>query len=109
MSDADAYADTPEEEGAQDQNKGGLRRAIKVRVYHSYYGCESGCCGHIIELDNGKSQFEFTHPYDEHDLNNLKNWARELAEGVIASRWPECLDSIDWDTLDVEGVDAEID
>ena len=70
---------------------------MKIRVYHSYYGCETGCCGHTIEIDDEHSQFEFVHKYDD---TATKEWATELAKDVVRERWPECYDSIDWDSLD---------
>lgn len=70
-----------------------------VRVYHSYYGCETGCCGHIVEVDE-KSSFHFTHPHDgELTEEKKREWARSFAEQVIREKWPECIDSIDWDSL----------
>ena len=79
---------------------------MKIRVYHAYYGCDTGCCGHIVEiLDNNLSQFVFTHPYDR-DISH-KEWARELVEQTIKYNWPECLPNIDWDTLDVEDVSED--
>jgi hypothetical protein len=82
---------------------------ITVRVYHSYYGCDTGCCGHRVEITPAdekrdgeeREAFEFEHPPSGDDL---KAWAREFAEEQIRRRWPDCLDSIDWDSLDIEGV-----
>lgn len=42
----------------------------KVIVYHSYYGCDTGCCGHRVEIINpdaervytGNGEFKFDHP-----------------------------------------------
>lgn len=35
-----------------------------VRVYHDYYGCETGCCGHVVEVDGKREgRFSFDHPY----------------------------------------------
>lgn len=69
----------------------------RVRVFHSYYGCETGCCGHVVEIvdhdDDGV--FEFAHPRD-------KTEAVELAKSAIRQRWPECFDTIDWSTLEFE-------
>lgn len=73
---------------------------MKIRVYHSYYGCETGCCGHIVELEEKPAKFEFTHPYGEDKLI----FARELAESVIKENYPECLDSIDWDSLTIDEI-----
>lgn len=33
----------------------------RVIVYHTSYGCDSGCCGHTVELQDDE-RFEFTHP-----------------------------------------------
>jgi hypothetical protein len=71
---------------------------MKVRVYHAGYGCDSGCCGHVVELGDGRSYFDFSHPYGD----DQREYARSLAEEVIRKKWPECLDSIDWDTMEVE-------
>lgn len=78
-------------------------------MYHSYYGCETGCCGHVVEIDTEqgtKSKFDFVHPYGEKDL---RAWARSQAESVIRHNWPECVDSIDWESMDIKGVDSEDD
>lgn len=84
---------------------------IKVRVFHDYYGCESGCFGHTVELTlpDGKTQqeFDFIHPFGE----DAKMWALELAKKVIVEKWPACASSIDWASLVIEvtdGVDAKL-
>ena len=69
-------------------------KKIKVKVYHSYYGCDTGCCGHVVELEDGRERFEFDHP----DAGKV----REFVEAVIKSEWPECLESIDWNNMEVE-------
>ncbi len=74
----------------------------RVRVFHDYYGCDTGCCGHTVMLtgddDTERSHFEFMHPNGE----VLASWAREHAEETIRREWPECLDTIDWTTMDIE-------
>jgi hypothetical protein len=47
----------------------------KVIVYHSGYGCDTGCCGHIVEID-GKGKFFFAHPWDGDE--SFRDWAEEL-------------------------------
>jgi hypothetical protein len=80
----------------------------RVRVYHTTYGCDTGCCGHIVEITDGKDKFEtdfeFFHPDKGEDL---KEWATRLAKKRIGKNFPECMDSIDWDTLDYEKVTDE--
>lgn len=77
----------------------------KVRVYHSYYGCETGCCGHRIEISDNEvteERFQFEHPrYKESD----EDFARRLAEATIRYYWPQCLETIDWNTFEFEIVD----
>lgn len=78
---------------------------LKIRVFHGYYGCDTGCCGHIIEVEDSKGQchidhFEFTHPGD----GNFKEWATEFAQDYIRSHHPECYDSIEWASLECQDV-----
>jgi hypothetical protein len=86
---------------------------VRVRVYHSYYGCETGCCGHVVEITTAdgeeKTRFEFDHPYDRQSMSSpsareesRQEWARKFAEETIRDRWPECIDSIDWDSMQIE-------
>lgn len=83
-----------------------MREKVKyiVRVYHNYYGCETGCCGHRIEvIHNDKTvmdYYDFSHPHGE----DKKAWAIELAKIEIGRKSPACLESIDWENIDVEDV-----
>jgi hypothetical protein len=63
---------------------------MKVIVYHAEYGCDTGCCGHVVELEDGRHEFDFSHPYGE----DPKQYAKDLIE----SSFPEehTLD-LDWD------------
>lgn len=37
--------------------------ARKVIVYHTGYGCDTGCCGHVVEVDGEEvGSFDFGHP-----------------------------------------------
>ena len=58
--------------------------ATKITVYHSDYGCESGCCGHIIKMEtDGKTvgvngrDFNFYHPYGEDPRKWAEDWVRK--------------------------------
>ncbi len=44
----------------------------RIIVYHTGYGCETGCCGHAIEVDGEHlhGSFEFDHPYDLYRFSN---------------------------------------
>ena len=72
---------------------------MKVTVYHSYFNCESGCCGHTVELreDNGafkKSKFKFTHPYGKDE----KEFVKEL---VTTEFGADHVADVDWENVDV--------
>ncbi len=77
---------------------------LKVRVFHQMHGCDTGCCAHVIELGDGRTRSElYSHPdSDQKDEEGIKIWARELAERIISRNWPECLKSIDWDSMVIE-------
>lgn len=35
----------------------------RVIVVHEFYGCDSGCCGHVVEIDGKRvGSFAFDHP-----------------------------------------------
>ena len=69
---------------------------VKAYVVHHSYGCDSGCCGHsvIVEDVDGneceEKSWEFAHPAAPEDF---ETWARslvdEVARGVPLS-WADC-------------------
>lgn len=62
----------------------------RIVVLHAYCGCESGCCGHIVEVSDGRSQFTFAHPYN----GNVRAFVRK----VVTDRYSEKhVADIDWD------------
>lgn len=37
---------------------------MKLAIKHTYYGCDSGCCGHMVEVQDGdprRFDFQFYH------------------------------------------------
>lgn len=63
-----------------------------VIVYHSSYGCETGCCGHRIEMGDD-SKFSFGHCSDDEDpLQFAKSLVTETygAEHVADLDWANC-------------------
>lgn len=67
-----------------------------VVVYHSYYGCDTGCCGHRVDLEDGlesKTFFIFDHPYDKNPLKFAKKMVRDaLGEEHVADLdWDNCV------------------
>lgn len=71
-----------------------MHMAKKVIVYHGGYGCETGCCGHWVELqhEDGTSQerFEFGHP--ENTIEEARALVRSLfgEEHVKDLDWENC-------------------
>lgn len=88
----------------------------KIKILHSYYGCDTGCCGHIIEVDGEADHGSFTfHHFDELkplgvldqivdavDGQNRVAVSKELRDYVLRHLPKECHDSIDWNSLEVE-------
>ena len=77
-------------------------KPVAVVVYHSRYGCQTGCCGHRIELrddpedeDNWtRSAFEFGHMAEGDDpLEFAKRLVTEEfgAEHVKDLAWDKCV------------------
>jgi len=66
----------------------------QIIVSHAGYGCESGCCGHVIYLDGEQVPgFHFDHPYGNSDEEKLR-FAKELVEDVLG---PEHVADLDWE------------
>jgi hypothetical protein len=64
----------------------------RIVICHGDYGCDTGCCGHRIEVDgerlgNRKTSF-FAHP---DNVQEIREWAEEIvrAEGCDPA-------NIDW-------------
>jgi hypothetical protein len=69
---------------------------MKVIVYHSYYGCDTGCCGHIVELvGDEREEFYFAHPWQQ----DAKDFARELVRRAFGE---EHVADLDWDHCVIE-------
>ena len=70
-----------------------------IRVYHSYYGCDTGCCGHRFEIGDNDfgSNFSFTH------WDPKKETALEYAKGLVEEHLGEAqAATLDWSTAEVE-------
>lgn len=71
---------------------------MKIIVYHGTYGCDTGCCGHVIEDpddDFGSTRFVFDH--QEADESAI-----EFAKRVVAEEFgPEHVADLDWDSCEV--------
>ena len=66
---------------------------MRVKVFHRLYGCDTGCCGHAIEVDDEEVEdsFRFWHPDNRDDLIDF-----------VKARIPkECWGTIDWDSIEM--------
>jgi hypothetical protein len=68
---------------------------MKIIVYHSSYGCDTGCCGHVVSCDDGSHQFSFSHPYDDEDT---MQFAKDLIEGKFGK---EHVADLDWEHCNI--------
>lgn len=60
-------------------------------MMHGGYGCDTGCCGHWVEVDGERiGQFEFGHPGRDEDF---RKWAEALIEEV----YPGHSGDLDWE------------
>lgn len=65
---------------------------VTIYYVHSYYGCDTGCCGHsiTIEYENGeideRRNFEFTHDKESMDYT-VSETAHHLG---IPVAWDKC-------------------
>ncbi len=76
----------------------------RIIVYHTEYGCETGCCGHAIQVDGETlhRSFEFDHPYDLYTFrddpegrnHHIQEYVKEM---VRAKMGEEHIKDIDFD------------
>ncbi len=77
----------------------------KVVVFHAYYGCDTGCCGHAVEMDDTE-RFVFTHP-DFHGPGwarlkgeALEKTTREFVKDLVTQEFgAKHVADIDWDDV----------
>jgi len=63
----------------------------KIIVYHTFYGCDTGCCGHEISIDDHRVHFDFDHPSSKEDV---VKWAKNL---LVEELGEEHLKDVDWE------------
>jgi len=63
----------------------------KVIVTHNYLGCDTGCCGHFIDIDDDQIDFFDDHPYEGDDP---LAFAKRL---VLQSLGEDHVADLDWD------------
>lgn len=66
----------------------------RVVVLHRHYGCETGCCGHVVEVDDEQvGDFVFEHP-DSDAHEDRVAFAREMITEVLGA---EHVADLDWE------------
>ncbi len=67
----------------------------KVIVYHRGYGCQTGCCGHAVQIngDEDNEEFQFEHPYQRTDEEFVRWMVTETmgADHVADIDWENCI------------------
>ena len=64
-------------------------------VLHEGYGCDTGCCGHVVRFADGNKEkigtFEFSHCGGKTDAE-LREYADDLLRGVLGEEHVKDLD-----------------
>ena len=71
-------------------------RLVKAYAVHTYYGCDTGCCGYIAVAEDEnlikcRSKFEFDHNYGPDEQN--ESWANSFTQQFfpgIPFSWEDC-------------------
>jgi hypothetical protein len=64
----------------------------KLVIYHTGYGCDSGCCGHAVEVEGGDMRrFKFKFGHAE---NLTPEGKRDFAVGMVVK---ENVDDVDFE------------
>jgi hypothetical protein len=66
----------------------------RITVVHAGYGCDSGCCGHVLVIDGIEDRFQFLHPYGE----DPRAWAEAFLRDQLGD---EHVSDLDWAHCDV--------
>jgi hypothetical protein len=65
----------------------------RIVVLHQRYGCDTGCCGHVVVVDGEQvGDFDFSHP-EGSSTEDLQEYARKL---VTQNYGEEHVTDIDW-------------
>lgn len=71
----------------------------RVVVYHRFYGCDTGCCGHVVEVDGVQvGDFDFSHPQDA-SPEQFRKYARDLVTEQFGA---EHVEDLDWTHCRIE-------
>ena len=77
----------------------------RVVVFHASYGCDTGCCGHVVEMDDTE-EFVFAHPnfygpdWERLEGKGLEKVQREFVKDLVTKAFGvEHVADIDWDEV----------
>ena len=76
---------------------------MKVLVCHALYGCDTGCCGHVVIVEDEvgqrkqKGRFEFSHPDDMNEAT-IKEYIRAMVTDTLGD---EHVKDIDFERCEV--------
>jgi hypothetical protein len=78
------------------------KKAIDVYaiVVHAYFGCDTGCCGHAVEVydrtgENLERHFDFSHPLSTKDK-------RAFAQELVDEYTPYA--PLDWEKCEIQDI-----
>lgn len=66
----------------------------RIVVVHRGYGCDTGCCGHVVEVDDEQvGGFSFDHPYGHSTPEFIRDLVTEKcgADHVADIDWDNCI------------------
>jgi hypothetical protein len=67
------------------------RFSMRITVVHKSYGCDTGCCGHVVEVNGeNRGEFNFSHP----TIENTPEFVRDM---VTKTCGEEHVKDIDWE------------
>jgi hypothetical protein len=70
---------------------------MKLKIYHTTYGCDSGCCGHAVETEDGDARkFGFQFDHAEGDSAEEK---RAFGVKMVGE---ENLADVDWEASNIK-------
>lgn len=74
--------------------RGKSGKSYKILLVHTGYGCDTGCCGHILEVDGREiGGFDFMHDAETPE-GAKERWEQHVPE--------DCRDTIDWTYMALE-------
>lgn len=80
-----------------------IGKPVKCYVVHRFYGCESGCEGHVVLIEDARGESEETGKF--HFMwpdGGQEKWARDLAASEapgVPFSWPDCAIAPAWKPL----------